>query len=258
MVVERARAVEEVGHLLTVGLVLVDPGEARTPVVERVEGPVLAHHPAVAAHHAAVVRGAVGGQVLALGGVRGCGAPARHRPAEQERDPAHGVDGASEEPDLGEPVAGAETRSGARKGAAQPVGPRPRLSDPRQREARSVVVGAVGGQCGQVDRARAGEDRRHPCLVADEARVGHVRVDGDREEVLTAGEADDGLVGPEQAEVLLMRHGVHLSPRSAEPTTRRPWVGTGPAASLSPDPAGRRGLPRVRAVSRGSVGGERD
>jgi len=216
VVVYLAGAVEVDRHLLPVGLVLVDAAEARTPVVERVEVPVLQHDPVLVPKHAPVVRGFARVEVVALQ-EEGPGRRAtRNAPAEHERQPVEGVHQAGEEADGGQPAAAVQSRRalGQRDVHAVVVrragdDARERLADPRSRGSAAQVL--------QRERAGLGaQDVVARPRISPERGPGHVALRRDREEELALGVAHHGFERPEQGEVVSVRHGAETSAPAGE------------------------------------------
>ncbi len=256
--VELPGAVEEDRDLLPVGLVLVDPAEGRSPVVEGVEEPVLADQPVTVADDPAVVGGAIGLEVLLLQ-QEGLGrTPAGHTSSEDQREPVERVDESAEQPHS--------------RQAARPCQPR-RTVLVRDAHLVGLLAGhdarQGGGLAGDrlVDLAQhrrvegLGRSLDHGVPVGQlrpEGRVLGVLVHGDRIEVLALGEPHHGLIGPQQREIIgpgigaSRRHGPHSRAgapgRPTRPRPSRSGVGDPSRAACLPVtpaiwPHSRAGLP---------------
>ena len=196
---------EEEGDLLPVGLVVVDPGERRAPVVHGVAEPVLQHEVARVARGAHVVRrpprGAAG-LVVDLG--RGREA-AGHLAADHQREPQERVDQPAQQPHGGETAAALEDRA---VGAAAPllVGLAvQRLVDEVQLEPVARV--GVGVRREPVGVELPGRDDDLGLLRAGdppvERRAADVVLRLHRQEELALGEAQHRLEAPGEREHLV-------------------------------------------------------
>ena len=236
--VELAGAVEEDRDLLPVGLVLVHPAERRSPVVERVEEPVLADQPVTVAHDPAVVRGTIRLEMRLLQqeGLRRT--PAGHTPTEDQRQPVQRVDQPAEQADGCQPAGAAEPRGPVlerdahlrRLGAGHDARQGRRLAPDRLLHL---------GQHRRVEGLRRGFDDRLPVgQLGPQGRMLHVVVHRDRVEVLTPSEPDHRLEGPQQREVTVGGIGaVHAGLQS---TCRAQPAATGASDSAAALDADRR------------------
>jgi hypothetical protein len=214
------RAVRALGEVdrdqLPVGLVVVDAAELRPPVVHGVEEPVLQADVAALAHHAPVVREAVGLEVLAVGDLRSGGEARPHGAPQQQGAAERRIDEASQHPGGGEPGARGEPCPGLAPPAAQ-GGAGERSVDEAQRQRPARVRGARLAQPLQVEAAGGHHAARAAArLDRPEAAPGHVRLHGGREEQLAVRVPHDGLVGAQEGEVAV-RGRLH---RVGEPTAR--------------------------------------
>ena len=143
-------AVEIDGHLLPVRLVLVHTGESGSPVVERVEVPVLAHDPIAITHDPRVVGRPIRLKMVVLEGEGSDGTATGNGPSKEQRDPAQGVDGPSREPDLRKSTSCSKPRSLRAEPAAQAIAARLGNGDPAERVAGTADVQTSTGELVEV------------------------------------------------------------------------------------------------------------
>ena len=182
---------------------VVRPVERRAPVVHGVDEEIVQHDPAVLADDAAVIHdpGVLGPDPLVALCRRG-GRPTGHPAADQERCGEAGIDQAGEQAHASEAARGAEHRATGPSVPAIELEPVHGL----RHEPEIALLAGDGHLRGQPFQGQlAGRD--HDLDRAADGREQHVaRLDialgRHREEVLSAGEADDRLVAPQELQIV--------------------------------------------------------